>query len=140
MASYGGGSMSKAHIDFLKGGHLWLELENRLFVHGGFDPEIPMAKQGAQFLMWDRELLGLAWKLSRMGRQKDFGGYEDVFVGHTTTETYRSIEPIHVCNVWDLDTGAGWSGKLTIMNVSTKEYWQSDFSSDLYGGMPNQLT
>ena len=30
------------------------------------------------------------------------------------------------CEVWDLDTGGGYEGKLTIMNVHTKEYWQSD--------------
>jgi len=38
--------------------------------------------------------------------------------------------------VWDLDTGAGWSGKLTIMmDIDTKEYWQSELSKDLYGGL-----
>jgi len=25
------------------------------------------------------------------------------------------------------------------MDVDTKEYWQSDLSKDLYGGLPNQL-
>ena len=131
--------MPQVHIDFLKSGQLWLELEGRLFVHGGFDPEIPLAKQSAEFLMWDRELLDLAWKFKWLGRTKSFSGYKDIFVGHTTTEQYRTLEPVHACNVWDLDTGAGWSGKLTIMNVKTKKYWQSDLSSELYGGKPNQL-
>lgn len=36
------------------------------------------------------------------------------------------------CNVWNIDTGAGWSGKLTIMDIDTKEYWQSDFVKELY--------
>jgi len=76
MASYGGGPMPQEHIDFLKGGQLWLELEDMLFVHGGFDPEIPLAKQSAQFLMWDRELLDLAWKFKWLGRTKSFGGYK----------------------------------------------------------------
>ncbi|MBM3246586.1 MAG: hypothetical protein FJZ13_04585, partial [Candidatus Omnitrophica bacterium] len=44
---------------------------------------------------------------------------------------YNTLQPIHVCNVWNIDTGAGWSGKLTIMDVDTKEYWQSDLSPDL---------
>ena len=139
MASYGGGPMPQAHIDFLKGGQLWLELEDMLFVHGGFDPEIPLVKQSAEFLMWDRELLDLAWKFKWLGVTKSFSGYKDIFVGHTTTEQYRTLEPVHACNVWDLDTGAGWSGKLTIMNVKTKKFWRSDLSSELYGGMPNQL-
>ena len=38
--------------------------------------------------------------------------------------------------IWDLDTGAGWGGKLTIMDANTEEYWQSDSGDDLYG--PNQ--
>ena len=35
-------------------------------------------------------------------------------------------------NVWNLDQGAGYGKKLTIMNVETEEYWQSDMVSELY--------
>ena len=45
------------------------------------------------------------------------------------------IKHLKLCNIWALDTGAGWSGKLTIMNVNTHEYWQLDLSSELYGIM-----
>ena len=38
----------------------------------------------------------------------------------------------HACNVWDLDTGGGWGGKLTIMDIDSHEYWQSDLVPDLY--------
>jgi len=31
-----------------------------------------------------------------------------------------------------LDTGAGGRGKLTIMDVETKKFWQSDLVSTLY--------
>jgi len=34
--------------------------------------------------------------------------------------------------VWNLDTGAGMSGKLTVMDIDTKEYWQSDLVTELY--------
>jgi len=34
-----------------------------------------------------------------------------------------------------MDTGAGWNGRLTIMNTDTKEYFQSDKVNDLY---PNE--
>ena len=139
IASYGGGPMPKEHVDFLRGGRLWLELGEQIFVHGGFDPRLPMNKQSAHFLMWDRELLDEAWRFGGAHLQGGLGGYKDIFIGHTTTQMYRTLEPIHVTNIWDLDTGAGWSGKLTIMNVKTKKYWQSDLSSDLYGGTPDQL-
>ena len=35
--------------------------------------------------------------------------------------------------------GAGWSGKLTIMDIETKKYWQSDLTPNLYGGTPDQI-
>ncbi|MBF0330460.1 MAG: metallophosphoesterase [Candidatus Omnitrophica bacterium] len=138
IASYNGGPMPQAHIDFLKNGHLWLELDGRLFVHGGFDPALPMDKQNAQVLMWGRDLLDELYRPGGMTVREVAGRYKDIFIGHTTTELYKTLEPINAWNLWDLDTGAGWSGKLTIMNVKTKKYWQSDLSSDLYGGTPDQ--
>jgi serine/threonine protein phosphatase 1 len=35
-------------------------------------------------------------------------------------------------NIWNLDTGAGFKGRLTIMEVETKAYWQSDLLTELY--------
>ncbi len=39
---------------------------------------------------------------------------------------------MQAANIWNLDTGAGFKGKLTIMDVTTKEYFQSDLAQDLY--------
>ncbi|MCW1960743.1 hypothetical protein [Chryseobacterium viscerum] len=36
-----------------------------------------------------------------------------------------------------MDTGAGSVGKLTIMDIDSKEIWQSDFLSTLYGDIPD---
>ena len=139
IASYNGGSMSKDHIEFLRSGKLWIEREDQVFVHGGFNPDVLLKTHSAQMLVWDRTLLDMAWKKHIAGRKCQLSRYKDIFVGHTTTELYNTLQPIHACNVWNLDTGAGWSGKLTIMDVDTKEYWQSDLSKDLYGGLPKQL-
>jgi serine/threonine protein phosphatase 1 len=98
-----------------------------------------LEKHSQEFLMWDRSLLTKAWRRSHANPDFKFGPYEEIFLGHTTTELYHTLEPLHVCNVWALDTGAGWSGKLTIMDVKTKEYWQSDLSSDFYGAPPDRL-
>ncbi len=137
--SYDGGPMPRAHIDFLGKGQLWIEREEQLFIHGGFEPDVPLSSHSAQYLVWDRKLLDMAWKAQSKGRPCRFGRYKDIFVGHTTTELYNTVEPIHACNVWDIDTGAGWLGKLTIMDVETKEYWQSDRTPDLYGGTPDKI-
>lgn len=139
MASYNGGPMPQTHIDFLKNGHLWLEVGNKLFVHAGFVPDLPLEQNSAQVLVWDRDLLKDAWEAANYRREAQITKYDDIFIGHTTTELYNTLQPIHVCNVWNIDTGAGWSGKLTIIDVDTKEYWQADLTPDLYGGTPDKL-
>jgi len=139
IASYHGGPMPREHIEFLKGGQHWLERGDQIFVHGGFNPDISLKSHNAQTLVWDRTLLDMAWKKQMDGHNSQLGKYKDIFVGHTTTEFYNTLQPIHVCNIWNLDTGAGWSGKLTIMDVDSKKYWQSDLTKDLYGGLPNKL-
>lgn len=139
MASYNGGPMPKDHIDFLQNGQLWIELKEQVFVHGGFNPDIPLSSHTAQALVWDRQLLDMAWKKHSKDNNCRFGRYKDIFIGHTTTEIYNTLKPVHVCNVWNIDTGAGWSGKLTIMDIDTKEYWQSDLTPDLYGGTPDRI-
>ncbi|MBI3602445.1 MAG: metallophosphoesterase [Candidatus Omnitrophica bacterium] len=132
--SYSGGPVPQTHVDFLKNAHPWLEVGKKLFVHGGFDPRIPLAQQSLEKLVWDRDLLYSAWKKYLTGEDYQFSGYEEIFVGHTTTETFHSTLPLHLCNVWALDTGAGWSGPLTIMDIQTKQYWQSDVTTKLYQG------
>ena len=107
----------------------------KLFVHGGIPPSIimkPIEKQDIQSLMWDRELLRQA-RLKHY-RKPDFkwGGYDEIFIGHTATHGVKNDEPLKYCNVWCLDQGAGWDGKLTIMNVDTHKYWQSDNVLRLY--------
>lgn len=134
LASYDGGPMPQEHIDFLKSGRLWIERDGQFFVHAGFDPAIPFEQNTEATFIWSRSLLDEAWKMHHAGKSKAFGGYKDIFVGHTTTQFFRTLEPLHVCNVWGMDTGAGGSGKLTIMDVTTKEYWQSDLASELYEG------
>ena len=134
IASYDGQGMPQAHIDLLKNAHLWVEYNNKLFVHAGFDPKKPMSKQGLQTLVWDRDLLGDAWKQYLRGEvDHRYTEFKEIYLGHTTTELYHSLKPLKFCNIWALDTGAGWSGKLTIMNINTHEYWQSDLTPELYG-------
>ena len=132
IASYAGGPMPQAHVAFLENGHLWLQINAQLFVHGGFNPALPLERQDAEDLVWDRMLFTTAWNRHLTDKDCRMGSFKDIFIGHTPTLVYHTMEPIHACNVWDIDTGAGWSGKLTIMDVNTKEYWQSDSIPNLY--------
>jgi serine/threonine protein phosphatase 1 len=122
----------ESHRNMLQNAMLFMELNNKLFVHGGVNPDKEPAKQDSKFLLWDRDLLDGAVRVSKKTPEYRYGKWDDIFVGHTTTELYKTLKPVHACNVWDLDTGGGWSGKLTIMDIDSHEYWQSDLVPDIY--------
>lgn len=41
-------------------------------------------------------------------------------------QTLGCINPIKIGNLYCLDTGAGWSGRLTLMDIDTEKFWQSE--------------
>ena len=140
--------MRPNHIDFLKKAHAWLEYDNKLFVHGGINPQLELKQHSLEFLTWDRTLVENAWFLSRQNLNVKVSSFDEIYVGHTTTQWFiqnkksnltpqevlqLSTQPLFLGNVIMLDTGAGWSGKLTIMDIVTHQYWQSDLTPQLYG-------
>ncbi len=131
-------NVPQSHKQLFESAPFFLELGNKLFVHGGLESGIEIRKQDPEFLLWDRNLLYDAVRKSRMGVHHQYGPWEDIFIGHTTTQVYKTFEPIHACNVWAMDTGAGWSGKLTLMDVDSHQFWQSDFTPDLYPEHPGR--
>ena len=132
------GKIPESHVNFLRKADFFIELDSQLFVHGGINPDIDMTKHDPDFLMWDRDLLDKAVRMSKKNPSHRYGRWKDIFVGHTTTECYKTLMPIHACNVWAMDTGGGWSGKLAIMDIDSYQYWQSDFVSDLYPHIPGR--
>lgn len=139
LESYKDGVPVEHKIFFHSSVAYFIDEKNRLFVHGGFNPSYKIDNQNPDYLMWDRDLVETArrWEV----RKNKNGGrkiklYEEVFVGHTTTSIWtKEYKPIRNSNLWMLDTGAGFEGKLTLMDVDTKEYWQSDRVKDLYPGI-----
>ncbi|MBF0331915.1 MAG: metallophosphoesterase [Candidatus Omnitrophica bacterium] len=133
MLSYGGKPMPSAHLGFFNKARHYLELNGMLFVHGGFDPSIPLKDQTVNKLAWDRELVSMAFRKMQEGAPAQIGPYQAIFVGHSPTQMFSSDFPLQMGNIWAMDTGAGWSGRLSIMDVDSKEYWQSDPTPALYG-------
>lgn len=127
----------ETHKKFLAAAKLWhQEPDDYIFVHGGWNiwrSPHPMGCSQEE-IMWDRSLWQFAVDMSQHEGAAPITRYPGVFIGHTTTEIYGSDEPMERLGIWNLDTGAGWSGKLTIMDIDTKEYWQSDRVPDLYPG------
>jgi serine/threonine protein phosphatase 1 len=132
MESYRDG-VPDSHLDFFRRAVYYHIESNRLFVHGGINESLPLEKQDPDDFLWDRTLVFNA--IEQRGSNRKFTSFDEVFVGHTPTLNFTQEErgnipsdhPIRACNIWLLDTGAGWSGgRLTMMDVETKEFWQSD--------------
>lgn len=113
-------NVPESHKDFFKNAlKFYVDKENRLFVHGGLSNIHKFAHEHTFVeLSWNRDMIDKA-------KLQVIPNYKHIFVGHTTTQFHGSLEPLTFNNLTMLDTGSGWDGKLCIMNVDTREYWQS---------------
>ena len=128
------------HITFLKSlKNYYLDDENRLFIHAGFTNV-----RGVDFeffkplFYWDRTLWEMALALDTT-LSKDhitypnrLKLYKEIYIGHTPVTKINETIPINKACIWNIDTGAAFIGKLTIMDIETKEFWQSDNLPKLY--------
>jgi len=134
----------KKHLKLLEyAPSYYITEDNILFVHGGLDWHKPIEDNEPYDLMWDRKAYQTAWMWEFYRRthptdeQNYFRDYKEVYVGHTTTnysfgKQEATDKPLNLMNLWNLDQGVGYKGKLSLMDIDTKEYWQSDYSLDLY--------
>lgn len=108
----------------------------RLFVHGGFNRhELLIDQQYNYIFWWDRDLWYQALSVGGLDQKlKIKEPVEEIFIGHTATTSWKKDTPMQASIIYNLDTGAGFNGKLTIMDVDTKEIWQSDNVNELYNG------
>jgi len=124
------GDLIAKHRDefWSKGVYRYLDSRNRLFVHGGVDPSISLEKNKPRYLMWDR---ALAMRAVNKKTVQPWRKWDEIYIGHTSVHSI-SPQPINHEHVWLMDTGGGWEGVLSMMNVDTKELYQSDLVADLY--------
>lgn len=126
--------VKEQHLEFLeKQKQFYIDEENRAFVHAGYYSQEGLGHDTENAYYWDRDLwnIALSGKVSQQ-MPKILRPHKEIFIGHTTTMIWGTTEPMKACNVWNLDTGAGYSGKVTVMDVDTKEYWQSQMAKE-YG-------
>jgi serine/threonine protein phosphatase 1 len=134
VASYPQG-MPTAHQKLLATAYQYYILGKSIFVHAGILPDMELEYQGQDIFLWDRSLCRLALKLKKEGMERPLGSFQEIFLGHTPTSRMGELRPIKCCNVWMMDTGAAWEGCLTIMDINTKQYFQSDPVWKLYPGI-----
>lgn len=129
------------HRKFLSSLPYYLEIDDKLFVHGGVyisENGIDLRALSGERLMWDRVLFTNViynkYKFNNAFKHKlNLHPYSELYLGHTTTQNAKpDFTPIAHNNIYLLDQGGGWDGKLTAMDIDTKEYWQSDFTPTLH--------
>jgi len=104
--------------------------DNKLFIHGGYVHGVPIEEQSEEFLTWDRNL----W-INR--HNLDIKDFDEVYCGHTSIWRF-SHKPIKYNRVWFMDTGGGYEGKLSMIDVNSKEIFQSDIVNSLYIGFSHR--
>ena len=128
------------HLNFLQSlKNYHIDAKNRLFVHAGFTSLHGPEKEYNNIpFYWDRTLwetaVGLDTNIPHDSpkypqRMKLFA---EIYIGHTPTLRIGNLTPVKAANVWNIDTGAGFTGSLTMMDADTKEFWQSDPLPTLY--------
>ncbi len=128
------------HINFFERlQNYYIDDENRLFIHAGFTsmhgPEQEMYDSN---FSWDRTLWEMALTMDKRIKKdsklypKRLLLFHEIYIGHTPTLNYDITTPMQGCNVWNIDTGAGFYGPLTMMDIDTKSYIQSDALDSLY--------
>ncbi|NAS12502.1 metallophosphoesterase [Poritiphilus flavus] len=132
----------KIHISFFENlENYYLDNKDRLYLHAGFTN-----MHGVQYeyfpkmFYWDRTLWEMALALDKnLSPESDrypkrLKHYKEIYIGHTPVTRIGETVPINAANIWNVDTGAAFKGPLSIIDVDTKEVWQSDPVYTLYPG------
>ena len=143
--SYEGFSESEKqiHLQFFENMPLYyIDDKNRLFLHAGFTSMHGVEKEVFKTTFYfDRTLWEMALTMDK-GIDEDsviypnrLRHYKEIYIGHTPTINFNEDMPMHAVNVWNIDTGAAFTGKLSAINIETKAIFQSDNLPALY---PNE--
>ncbi len=143
--SYSGISVEEKrdHLNFLEKMELYyIDEQKRLFVHAGFvSMHGPEKEYSETNLYYDRTLWEMALALDKQLDEdsilypKRLKLFNEIYIGHTPTIHFGSYEPMSAQNVWNIDTGACFYGKLSCIDIDTKEVSQSDVVQSFY---PNE--
>lgn len=110
-----------------------MDSSDRLFLHAGFTNLKGIEHEYfPKTFYWDRTLWELALSLNpKLNKDDQFypkrlSHYKEIYIGHTPVTRMGKTTPQNVANVWNIDTGAAFKGPLSIIDIDTKEVWQSD--------------
>lgn len=136
-------SEKEKHLEFFENMQdYFVDERNNLFIHAGFSSmHGPEKEHYASNFSWDRTLWEMALTMDKRIKKNSLSYpkrlllYNEIYIGHTPTLHYNIEIPMQGCNVWNIDTGAGFYGKLSCIDVETKIFCQSDVVQKFY---PNE--
>lgn len=131
------------HIDFFENSlYYHIDTQNRLFIHAGFtslygvERELHEGIFNTDRSLWEMVLaMDKNLEKSSLFFPKRLQLYHEIYIGHTPTTNYNEPLPMNIHNLWNIDTGAAFKGKISIINIETKEVLQSENLPFLY---PNE--
>ncbi|TXD83523.1 serine/threonine protein phosphatase [Subsaximicrobium wynnwilliamsii] len=133
-------SEKKAHLKFFEAMPLFhIDDQDRLFIHAGFTSMHGVAHETyEENFYFDRTLWEMALVADRFVQKNAFNypnrlkHYHEIFIGHTPTLNFNETEPMKALNVWNVDTGAAFTGPLSAIDIDSKTVIQSDTVQSLY--------
>ena len=133
-------AQKREHINFLKAlDNYYHDSHNRLFIHAGFTNLNGINYEYfPKLFYWDRTLWVTALSLdASLPKTSEFyprrlNLYDEIYIGHTPVTRIGQTVPVKKACIWNIDTGAAFKGPLTIMDVDSKEFWQSEPLHVLY--------
>lgn len=128
------------HLQFLSTlENFHIDSQNRCYLHAGFtNQKGPQFEYFPNTVYWDRTLWEMVCALDEKISVEDdkypkrLTLFKEIYIGHTPVFRIGKDVPANFANVWNVDTGAAFKGKLSIIDVDIKQIWQSDPVWELY--------
>lgn len=128
------------HLEFFQNMKLYhLDEKNRLFIHAGFTSMHGVEQEVFESTFYfDRTLWEMALTMDKRVKKDSkmypnrLKHYNEIYIGHTPTLNFDVTEPMQAINVWNVDTGAAFFGKLSAIDINSKKVFQSDVLMALY--------
>lgn len=117
------------HKDFYNNQvNYYIDAQNRLFIHAGFNPAERLSEQDEIEFYWDRDLMKKAMSAKNSGvRLNDVNNFKQIFIGHTPTLSWKKRgekinTPIYAAQVVICDTGACFGGKVSLIDITRDDH------------------
>lgn len=134
------------HLDFYRSMvYYHIDQDNRLYIHAGFsNMHGPQYEYYPHLVSWDRSLWEMVCAMDQNLKTDDklypkrLKLFKEIYIGHTPVTRIGMKVPANFANVWNVDTGAAFKGPLSVIDVDSKQVWQSDPVWTLYPDEPGR--